>query len=343
MYTPSEVHERVLENGQHHPAIVDNYGRQISYLRLAVTDRCNLRCRYCMPEEGIKPVSHQQTLSYEEMERLVRLFLGLGIIKIRLTGGEPFVRRGCVDFMEILKQKLNVPQLFVTTNGVETSRHLERLKQIGISGVNLSLDTLDPKRFLALTRRDRLADVLKTLEKCLELSIPLKINTVIVDDTSDHEIERLVSLVQQHAISLRFIEQMGFTGSRTQADKKENVLLSRLQRLFPGMQESVCENTSTAREFELEGFAGRIGVIEGHSRNFCSTCNKVRITPQGMLKACLYDNGILDLRALLRNGDTDNDLSYAIRRSLLHRHKDGHKTEEACANTCKPSMSKIGG
>ena len=164
-----------------------------------------------------------------------------------------------------------------------------------------------------------------------------------MEDTSDHEIETLVELARKHALSLRFIEQMGFSGTQTTKRKEENILLARLQKLFPGMTELISKTASTAREYEIAGFSGRIGIIEGHSRNFCSTCNKVRITPQGMLKACLYDNGILDLRSLFRNGTSDADISTAVRESLQHRNKDGHKTEEACAGACKPSMSKIGG
>ena len=186
--------------------------------------------------------------------------------------------------------------------------------------------------------------MLKTLEKCLELAIPLKINSVIVEDTSDNEIERLVSLVRENTISLRFIEQMGFSGSQAQKNREENILLARLQRLFPGDEGNRSRKSFNSKRVRTGGgFAGRIGIIEGHSRNFCSTCNKVRITPQGMLKACLYDNGILDLKALIRNGADDTDISNAIRHSLLQRHKDGHETEQSCINTCKPSMSKIGG
>ena len=325
------------------PGIIDNHGRLITYLRLAITDRCNLRCRYCMPEEGVSSISHDQTLSYEELERLVSLFLDFGISKIRLTGGEPFVRRGCVDFMEMLKRKLKVKQLFVTTNGVETFKYLERLKEIGISGINLSLDTLDPQRFQELTRRDRLQDVLLTFNRSIELEIPLKINSVVLEDTSDDEIVSLVELVRDHSISLRFIEQMPFSFIFHGHDNEENILLSRLQRLFPGLSECVTGKISTAREFNLPGCTGTLGIIEGHSRNFCKTCNKIRITPQGMLKACLYDNGILDLRSLIRAERTDSQIAQMIVESLQHRNVDGHETEKACSRKCEPSMATIGG
>ena len=323
--------------------LVDNYGRLITYLRLAITDRCNLRCRYCMPEEGVSQIDHDQTLSYEEMERLVTVFLGFGVSKIRLTGGEPFVRRGCLEFMEMLRYKLGVEHLFVTTNGVETWKYLDGLKKIGISGINLSLDTIDPVRFKQITRRDRLHDVLLTYKRSLELGIPLKINSVVLDDTTDEEIINLATLVRDHAISLRFIEQMPFSGELHHHNKEENILCSRLEKLFPGLKEYSSEAISTAKEFRLPGFAGRLGIIEGHSRNFCKTCNKVRVTPQGMLKACLYDNGILDVRAMLRDGVSDVQLSGAILEALQHRNADGHETEEKCSRKCEPSMATIGG
>ncbi|PIE65448.1 MAG: GTP 3',8-cyclase MoaA [Desulfobacterales bacterium] len=323
--------------------IDDNYGRRITYLRLAITDRCNLRCRYCMPEEGVRPIDHKQTLSYEEMERLVRLFVDCGVTKVRLTGGEPFVRRGCLDFIQMLKEKIGVSFVHITTNGVETAQHLQELKRRDISGINLSLDTLDPERFRYLTRRDRLQDVMRTFYGCLEYGIPLKVNSVVMEDTSDAEIIQLAELVRENDICLRFIELMPFSGKVHGHDRREGVLFGRLERLFPGLKECPLESAATAREFTLSGFRGRIGIIEGHSRNFCKTCNKVRITPQGMLKACLYDNGILDLRTLVRSDASDLRIIADIQQALRYRNADGHETEELCRRLFEPSMSQIGG
>ncbi len=324
-------------------SLIDNHGRPINYLRLAITDRCNLRCRYCMPEEGVASISHEQTLSYEELERLVRLFQGLGIIKVRITGGEPFARRGCYEFIRKLKQNLGVEQIYLTTNGVETYRYLERLKEIGISGINLSLDTLDKNRFKEITRRDHLDRVLLTLYRSLELGIPLKINTVVMEDTSDDEITALVELVRDRKISLRFIERMPFSGGSLVQQESQQSLLNRLEVIFPELQECNCAVTGTAREFRLPGYTGTVGVIEGRSRKFCATCNKVRITPEGMLKACLYDEGVLDLRGLLRSGAKDKELADSIRRCLNHRYADGHETEALNCRMSEPSMASIGG
>lgn len=321
--------------------LVDNHGRMITYLRLAITDRCNLRCRYCMPEQGVTPMSHRETLSYEELERLVAICQSLGISKVRVTGGEPFARRGCMDFLERLKLQFGVKHLYVTTNGVETAGYLQRLQDIGIDGINLSLDTLDRTRFQAITRRDRLEQVLNTLHGSLIRGICLKINSVVDEDTSDAEIMELGRLACLNRLNLRFIEKMPFSGS--ESNPADLALLKRLYRLFPGLSEIPQQEVTTARIFSIPGFLGRIGVIEGHSRRFCSTCNKIRITPRGMLKACLYDNGVLDLRELLRNGETDAAISNAIRQRIARRYSNGHETEQGQIRRCEPSMATIGG
>lgn len=330
----------VSRSGNH---LIDNHGRVVTYLRLAITDRCNLRCSYCMPEEGVETVSHEETLSYEELERLVRLFLGMGIDKLRITGGEPFVRRGCMDFLERLKNDLAVQQLVITTNGVETWRYLSRLKALPISGINLSLDTLDEKRFRLITRRDRLDDVLKTLFGALEMGIRLKVNSVVSADTSDAEIFELGRLAEKNRLSLRFIEKMPFSGEKNKARPVQYCLPDRLAKIFPGLHVRQKDQVSTAREFDVPGFVGTLGVIEGSSRNFCSTCNRIRITPQGILKVCLYDNGVLDLKDLIRNKTSDDELREEIRGCLNKRFANGHETESANCRAEQPSMASIGG
>ncbi|MBT8346581.1 MAG: GTP 3',8-cyclase MoaA [Desulfofustis sp.] len=325
------------------PQLVDNQGRIITYLRLAITDRCNLRCSYCMPEDGVETVSHGETLSYEELERLARLFLEMGIEKIRITGGEPFVRRGCINFMERLKHDLGVTELVVTTNGVETARYLKRLKELPISGINLSLDTLDRKRFKTIARRDRLADVLQTLYGALELGIRLKVNSVVSEETSDAEIFQLGELARDNNLSMRFIEKMPFSGEKIVDRLIDYGLVDRLANLFPGLDQGQTDNGSTAKEFNIPGFKGSLGIIEGSSRKFCSTCNRVRITPQGILKVCLYDNGVLDLKELMRTGTNDEDLLKQIRSCLNRRFADGHQTESANGRAVQPSMASIGG
>lgn len=323
--------------------LTDNHGRQITYLRLAITDRCNLRCRYCMPESGVDFVPHAEILSFAELERLVRLLAILGVTKVRITGGEPFVRRDCLAFMQRLQGITTVRSLHVTTNGVETARHLDALADLGINGINLSLDTLDRDRFRQLTGRDHLAQVQTTLTGCLKLHLPLKINAVVLEDTSDTEITALADLARRHPLCLRFIEKMPFSGPGGARENPTKLLRERLHALFPGMVPMVTATPATARRYAIPGFSGTIGLIEGNSRRFCATCNKIRITPVGMLKNCLYDNGVLNLKNMLRGGADDREITEAIRAAVACRYRDGLETEANCARLEDPAMASIGG
>ena len=329
------AHHRGTPNSRSLPhrsgGLVDNHGRPITYLRLAITDRCNLRCRYCMPAEGVEFVPHGDILSFEELERLVRLLVALGIDKVRLTGGEPFVRHDCLPFMRRLRSIDGLRSLHVTTNGVETARHLDGLADLGINGINLSLDTLERQRFFEISRRDLLPQVLATLDGCLKRRLPLKINAVVQpNETTDAEILALAELPRRHPLSLRFIELMPFSGGQGRGHAPSSPLRERLQGLFPGLVPMLVASPSTARQFTLPGFAGTIGLIEGNSRRFCATCNKLRITPVGMLKTCLYDNGAVDLKAMLRGGAGDAEIMQAVVTAVHNRFVDGHATQAAC-------------
>lgn len=321
----------------------DNHGRPITYLRLAITDRCNLRCRYCRPEEGVPFIPHEEILSFEELERLVAIFSTLGVSKIRVTGGEPFSRRRAMPFLKKLREIPGVTSLHITTNGVKTSRHLNELAELGLDGMNLSLDTLDPKRFWAITRRDYLDAVLQTLHGTLDRGIPLKVNSVVLAETSDAEILLLATLARDFPITLRFIERMPFSGTTRSENLKGNNLHQRLKNIFPALEENVISSPTTARIFSLPGYKGKLGIIEGYSRLFCQTCNKVRITPTGMLKTCLYDNGTLDLKNILRNGASDQEIGDAVASCISNRFVNGHEAERFSSRETEPSMARIGG
>jgi cyclic pyranopterin phosphate synthase len=323
--------------------LVDNHSRQITYLRLSITDRCNLRCRYCRPEEGVPFIPHGEILSFEELERITTIFCALGVDKVRVTGGEPFARKGCLPFLQKLKAMPGLRALHITTNGVETGQFLDALAELGISGINLSLDTLERQRFLNITRRDNLEDVLQTLHAIIERRIPLKINSVVLADTSDEEMLRLAALARQHPITLRFIEKMPFSGITRPVKLVNGHLLQRLQSLFPTMEECSQNYPSTARIFSLPDYRGAIGIIQGYSRFFCSTCNKVRITPTGMLKTCLYDNGVLDLKEMLRAGADNGQIEAAIINCIRKRCINGHEAELLANRGQEPSMASIGG
>ncbi|HET97808.1 MAG TPA: GTP 3',8-cyclase MoaA [Desulfurivibrio alkaliphilus] len=324
--------------------LIDSQGRRINYLRLAITDRCNLRCRYCRPAKGVPFMPHDQILTLEELEFLVGIFCDLGVEKVRVTGGEPFSRRGCVPFLSRIRRIAGLKFLHITTNGVKTARYLDELVAIGVSGVNLSLDTLDRARFQRITRRDFLDSVLETLRGLIDRAIPLKINSVVLEDTTDEEIVRLVSLTEKQPVTLRFIERMPFSGTTGSVVLGSGDLVCRLRGIFPTLVETPASQApTTARLFALPGHQGRLGVIQGYSRLFCKNCNKVRITPAGILKTCLYDDGALDLKQLLRSGAGAGEIKQAIVACVSKRFINGHEAERFSARKTEPSMAAIGG
>jgi cyclic pyranopterin phosphate synthase len=323
--------------------LTDNHGRAITYLRLAITDRCNLRCRYCRPEEGIPFVPHEEILTFEELESLTTIFCSLGVDKVRVTGGEPFARKGCLSFLQLLRKIKGLRFLHITTNGVETNQHLDALADLDIDGINLSLDTLDKQRFWQISRRGYFDNVMQTLHGIIDRQIALKINSVVLDDTSDEEIVGLADLARKNPITLRFIEKMPFSGTVRPGKLVNGNLLQRLERIFPAMEECSQSSATTARIFSLPGYKGSLGLIQGYSRLFCATCNKLRITPTGMLKTCLYDNGVLDLKKMLRKGSGDEEIKLAIINCVQNRCVNGHEAENLASREQEPSMASIGG
>lgn len=325
--------------------LYDNHNRPISYLRLAVTDRCNLRCFYCMPEEGIKYLPKRQLLTYEEMERVVRILAALGVSKIRITGGEPFVRNDLMGFMRRLSETPGVREIGLTTNGVLTAPHIPELVELGVKSVNLSIDTLDRERFYQITRRDELPAVLKTLDELLKHGIFVKINAVVIDGQNTEDLVPLAELTRHHPISMRFIEEMPFNGEGTHypvLNWTYRRILQELQTNFAGIQALENEPFATAQEYQIPGYQGTIGIIAAFSRTFCGTCNRIRLTAQGSLKTCLYDDGVLDVRALLRSGAADLDVEMAFRKAFAQRAANGFEAE-AKRSPMSESMSTIGG
>lgn len=326
------------------PKLIDNFGRVMNYLRLAVTDRCNLRCVYCMPEKGIDWIPRQEILTYEEMYRVVRLFVEMGVTKVRLTGGEPFLRKGLIDFITWIGELPGLKRIHVTTNGVLTAPFVPRLKEIGIGSINLSLDTLRPDRFFQIARRNAFHEVMETFHCILEYEIPLKVNMVVYEGLNEDEIIPLARLAETHSIEVRFIEQMPFNGNggfrHIRFSWKK--ILQTLESAFPGM-ERVVDPSSTAALFRVPGFRGRLGIIGGYSRVFCDSCSRIRVTPRGMMKTCLYDNGVLDLKQLMRSGASDAQIQQAIREKILDRAENGFEAEKRARRMNADSMATIGG
>ena len=326
----------------------DNHGRTINYLRLAVTDRCNLRCFYCMPEQGLNWLDRTELMNYEEMLHICSLLVSMGIEKIRITGGEPFIRKDIMQFLTALSKLEKLKQLTITTNGVLTAPHVPELKRIGIKSVNLSLDTLDQNRFFAITRRDELPDVLKTLDALLYHNIETKVNAVVMDGKNTEDIIPLVDITKDLPISVRFIEEMPFNG---EADHNPSLLwdhihiLNRIKEKYPDIKKIPDPPYSTSYNYHIPGNKGSIGIIAAYTRSFCGTCNRIRITPIGELKTCLYDDGVMNFKNLVRQGLDDNELRTALLKALDHRAKDGWEAEQLRKekNPVHESMATIGG
>ena len=323
--------------------LIDNHGRKINYLRLAVTDRCNLRCFYCMPEHGIDWLSRTDLMSYEEMLRITTLLIDSGISKIRITGGEPFVRKDIMTFIAALSKLSNLNELTLTTNGVLTAPHIPELKKYGVKSVNLSIDTLDRDRFFAITRRDELPAVMNTLQELLSQGIAVKLNAVVMDGKNTQDILPLVALTKDMPVSVRFIEEMPFNGSGnaiTSFKWDYLKILETIKQSYPLINKLPDPPYSTSYNYQIPGHKGNIGIIAAYTRSFCGTCNRIRITPQGMLKTCLYDGGVLNIRDLIRSGNTNQQVITQITHAIHHRAKDGHEAEK---NSAHESMAAIGG
>lgn len=326
-------------------ALIDNFGRTITYLRLAITDRCNLRCRYCMPKEGIDTARDSDLLSFDEIIRIIKVAVSCGLSKVRLTGGEPFIRRDFMRLLNVVSEIPGIESVHITSNGVEVAEHVPRLRQLGIAGINLSLDSLNPDRFAAITSRYVLEKVKKTLDLLVQAGITVKVNVVVQDGINTGEIAALAALAKTRPITVRFIEQMPFNGCKgREVAHRWNTgqILDELRNNFPTMHRSL-KSSGTARCYSIPGFAGLIGIIGAYSRQFCSSCNKIRITPHGLLKTCLYDSGALDLRTLLRDRSiSDGHLAAVLAKAVADKPENGYAAEKK-NHGCRESMATIGG
>jgi cyclic pyranopterin phosphate synthase len=316
----------------------DSFGREINYLRISVTDLCNLRCRYCMPQEGIPKLPHENVLSVEEIETLAKAFVNLGINKIRLTGGEPLVRRGILDIVERIGKLEGVKDFAITTNGVLLKNLAQELKNRGLKRVNISLDTLKEEKYKYITRIGNIKDVLEGIEAAKKAELtPIKINTVLVRGFNDDEIEDLARLTEREEIDVRFIELMPIGEALKNESIKyisNQIVLEKLPELIPLEKK---DPSSPAVYYKLPDAKGRIGLINPISCKFCKYCNRVRLTAQGKMKLCLHSDEEVDLKEALRKGqDIESIIIDAI-----NRKPESHQLERGQYITKK--MYQIGG
>lgn len=327
--------------------LTDQFGRSINYLRLAIVDRCNLRCTYCMPENGLTWIKQKELMTDEEMLRICSVFTELGVDKIRITGGEPFVRKNSIELIQNISQLDGLTDLSITTNGLLTEQYIPQLKKFGIKSVNLSLDTLDKERFFRITRRNSFDQVMKTLDSLLQHHIKVKINTVVMEGENIEDIIPLVMLAKELPVDVRFIEEMPFNGSDTDISLKWNFtqIYSYIKDHFPEIQKTDDPKSSTSYSYKIPGFAGNIGIIAAYTRSFCGDCNRIRITPSGILRTCLYEGTGVNLKDEIRIGKTDEELKNIIISSLHKKPKDGWEAQKLSltASQIHQSMATIGG
>ena len=320
----------------------DALGREISYMRLSVTDRCNLRCRYCMPAEGVPATAHTDILRYEELLRVAQAAVSLGIDRFKVTGGEPLVRRGIVDFIRSLKALPGVRQVTLTTNGLHLPSLLDGLLDAGLDAVNISLDTRDNAQYQAITRSSHTADeVLHAVRLCAG-RLPTKVNAVLLSETAA-QLVPLARLAEELPVDVRFIERMPLGVTDIAAEPVHREVIGRLRAVWPDLA-PVHERRGNgpARYFASSGLRGCIGLIEAVSHAFCASCNRVRLTSTGLLKPCLcYEQGT-DLKPLLRDGADDAALRDAIEQAVRGK-PAAHCFAERQAVTERKSMNQIGG
>jgi molybdenum cofactor biosynthesis protein A len=327
--------------------LVDNFGRQMDYVRLAVTDRCNLRCQYCMPAHGIDIVPRQELLTFKEMYRLIRVLTELGVNKVRLTGGEPFVRKDFVGFLEMLSYNDLLDAINITTNGALISHHIDKIEKLEkVKNINLSIDSLQRDKFAKITRRDVFPEVYKTFELLEQSSLNLKLNVVVQSGFNTDEIVDFVKLTRDKNVAVRFIEEMPFNG-KGQRDMKENwtfnKILNEVKTVF-SVDEIQSEKSSTSRNYKIDNHLGTFGIIPAFTRTICNDCNRIRITSTGTFKNCLFDDGVFNLRDFIRKGASNDDLKELFLSLVKDKPENGFIAE---ANRKKgnvsESMSTIGG
>lgn len=319
----------------------DGFGREIDYMRISITDRCNLRCRYCMPD-GFNRLPMEEILTYEEIAAAAAEAAKLGIRKIKVTGGEPLVRKGCPDLMGMLKRVPGIRQVTLTTNGVLLSEHAGELKKNGLDAVNVSLDTLRPERFEAITGRTGLRQVFAGIDAALSLKIPVKINTVLLRGVNEDEWTALAALAKDRPLDVRFIEMMPIgSGSLFEPVSQEEVKKC-LETAYGGLlPDGRVRGNGPAVYFRIPGFQGSVGFINAVHGKFCGSCNRIRMTSTGDVKSCLCFDGGVSVKEALRAGDMKRVRE--LLEACIREKPEGHRFDSPDQVTERRNMARIGG
>lgn len=325
----------------------DPYGRQIDYLRISVTDRCNLRCFYCMPSEGVQPLNHEEILSYDEIIRIVRIAAPIGIRKVRITGGEPLARKNIVSLIRSLKAISGIENLSLTTNGVLLEKYADELAAAGLDRVNVSLDSLNPERYAEITRGGSLEAVLGGIKSAEKAGLnPVKINMVPIRGFNEAEIEDFAKITLQKPYQVRFIEFMPI-GAREQWSREKYIPINEIKAIVEkvgSLTPVKIRRSGPARYFRFENALGVVGFINAVTHQFCGDCNRLRLTSDGKLRPCLFSETEIDLKTPIRNGASDAEIERLINLAIEVKPK-GHGIgckDDSAFMKLRP-MSKIGG
>lgn len=326
--------------------LVDNHNRAINYLRLAVTDRCNLRCNYCMPEEGINFAKNDKLFTIDELVRLSEIVVAQGIDKIRITGGEPFVRKDLMVLLRSLSKLDGLNDISVTTNATLIGPHINELKELGIKNINVSMDAINRETFERITRRNEYDVVYNNIIRLITEGFNVRINFIALEGQNTEDIIPMLELTKHYDVSVRFLEEMPFNGGskKFQTIKWDfKTILEHIRNTHSEYYKLESPKTSTSLNYKIPGFKGTFGVIPSFSRTFCGSCNRLRISATGDVITCLYAKASMNLRDIMRGDDVTENIKEQILKAVGSRAKTGFEAQEKYKDVFSNSMTSIGG
>ncbi len=326
--------------------LIDNHNRTINYLRLAVTDRCNLRCNYCMPAEGIDFAKKDTLLSVKELTLLSEILVREGIDKIRITGGEPFVRKDLMQLLRNLSKINGLQDISITTNATLIGPHISELHELGVRNINVSMDAIHRETFERITRRDQYDTVYNNLIKLIHGGFNVRINFIVLENQNIQDILPVLQLTKHYPVSVRFLEEMPFNGGTKGFESirwNYKKILEYITAANPDFKKLASPATSTSINYKIEGHKGTFGLIPSFSRTFCGSCNRLRVTATGDVITCLYGKPKMNVRSIIRGAEPESELRAAIHNTIGTREKTGFDAQRAHSGVFESSMTSIGG
>lgn len=326
--------------------LIDNHNRKINYVRLAVTDRCNLRCNYCMPAEGIDFAKNDKLFTIDELFRLSEILVAQGVDKIRITGGEPFVRKDLMVLLRNLSKMEDLKDISVTTNATLIGQHIDELKELGIKNINVSMDAINRETFEKITRRNQYDTVHNNMIRLITEGFNVRINFIALEGQNTADILPMLELTKHYNVSVRFLEEMPFNGGSKTFDSivwDYKRILEYIKEAYPDYYKLESPKTSTSINYKIPGFKGTFGVIPSFSRTFCGTCNRLRISATGDVITCLYAKARMNIRDTLRSENSEEKVKEQILNAIGSRAKTGFEEQQNHQGVFNNSMTSIGG